>query len=93
MADLIDYMDQLHRVGVQHVLYQDLSPSALSSHTGALIQQGLEHRHLGRHQCYCSLLSCGHASVLLYLRSLVVILDVILLDLEGFVALRGRSMA
>jgi hypothetical protein len=72
---------------MQRLLYQDLDPPTLSSHTGALIQVRLEFRHLGRDWCHFSLFCWRRTRTLLHLRSSVGILDVLLLDMGWHPAL------
>lgn len=86
-------MGYLHRVSLQYLLYQNLGPSSLPSHIGALKQASLECRSLGRNRRHRNIVRSGHTRTLLGLRPSLGILDVLRQDMGSILALRRCSMA
>jgi len=80
-------MDHFHHSSMQRLLYQDLGTPAVSPHISTHKQQSLRHRDLDRDRLHRSLLHHSCVSALLHVRSSLVLLDGMGLDLERAMAL------
>lgn len=85
-------MDHFHHRIVQHLLYQDLGPSALPSYRSTHLQQSFRYRHLDCNRFPSSPFPHSPIVALLDLRSSPGLLDGLGLHLEGIMALLRRPM-